>query len=102
MEQKETMELEQNNGRESEYQVSEVYEGLRNLWLNGSAPPFSEKQDGKVYGILMEWPHNESFVTLVALQDGTVSLYFSNGGGINVAAHVTMMRSKGAYSSQPK
>jgi len=35
-----------------------------------------------VWGVIMETGHPEGVVTLVALVDGTTSLYFSNGGGI--------------------
>src|SRR4030065_2974390 len=37
---------------------------------------------GEGWGILMETGYPEAVVTLVALADGTVSIYFSNGGGI--------------------
>lgn len=36
----------------------------------------------EVWGVLMETSHPEAVVSLVALADGTASLYFSNGGGI--------------------
>jgi hypothetical protein len=35
-----------------------------------------------VWGVLMELGYPQAIVTLVALADGTTSLYFSNGGGI--------------------
>ena len=35
-----------------------------------------------VWGVLMETGYPEAVVTLVAIADGTTSLYFSNGGGI--------------------
>ena len=35
-----------------------------------------------VWGLLMETGYPQAVVTLVALADGTASLYFSNGGGI--------------------
>ncbi len=35
-----------------------------------------------VWGVLMETGYPEAVATLVALGDGTTSLYFSNGGGI--------------------
>jgi len=37
---------------------------------------------GEVWGIVMETGYPEAVATLVALADGTVSIYFSNGGGI--------------------
>lgn len=36
----------------------------------------------QVWGVIMEIGFPEATVTLVALADGTTSLYFSNGGGI--------------------
>jgi|SRR5215213_8401039 len=48
------------------------------------------KTDGLVWGLLMETGHSEGSFTLVALRDGTVSLYFSNGGGmIGIGQHET-------------
>ena len=35
-----------------------------------------------VWGVLMETAYPEAVATLVALADGTTSMYFSNGGGI--------------------
>ncbi|MCA9393751.1 MAG: hypothetical protein KC900_06070 [Candidatus Omnitrophica bacterium] len=35
-----------------------------------------------VYGILMEIGHPDGVVTLIVLADGTVSLYYENGGGL--------------------
>ena len=35
-----------------------------------------------VWGILMETGYPEGVATLVALGDGTTSLYFGNGGGV--------------------
>lgn len=37
---------------------------------------------GRVWGVLMEIGYPEPVATLVALSDGTTSLYFSNGGGV--------------------
>lgn len=36
----------------------------------------------EAWGVLMETAYPDAVVTLVALADGTTSLYFSNGGGI--------------------
>ncbi|MFZ5861871.1 MAG: hypothetical protein ACOYXR_03365 [Nitrospirota bacterium] len=66
-----------------DYKVAEAYSGLRNMVLTtkpeavGLKPAASE-----VWGILMETGYPEAVVSLVALADGTVSIYFSNGGGI--------------------
>ncbi len=40
------------------------------------------KEHPRVWGVLMETGYPEAAATLVALLDGSVSLYFSNGGGI--------------------
>ena len=43
---------------------------------------------GGVWGVLMESGYDKAVVTLVAIADGTVSLYFSNGGGfIGMGGH---------------
>jgi hypothetical protein len=36
----------------------------------------------EIWGVLMETGYPEAVVSLLALADGTVSIYFSNGGGI--------------------
>ena len=68
----------------ADYQVAEAYSGLRNM-------VFSTKPDGigiklnessEVWGVVMETGYPKAVASLVALADGTVSLYFSNGGGI--------------------
>jgi hypothetical protein len=58
---------------------AEVYEGLRQQVLRlapdqvGAAP---------ILALLMETGYPEAVATLVGVADGTVSLYFSNGGGV--------------------
>jgi hypothetical protein len=42
------------------------------------APP----PEAPVWGILMETGYSEATATLLALGDGTTSLYFSSGGGV--------------------
>ncbi len=67
-----------------EYELADVYRDLRQQVL--IAPPekigFTPTADNKLWGLLMETGYPEAVVTLVAIADGTVSLYFSNGGGI--------------------
>jgi hypothetical protein len=66
-----------------DYQVAATYTDLRNMVLTtkpetlGLMPTASE-----VWGVLMETGHPDGVASLVVLADGTVSLYFSNGGGI--------------------
>ena len=66
-----------------DYKVAEPYTGLRNMVLTTKPETVGLKPSaGEVWGILMETGYPEAVVTLVALADGTVSIYFSNGGGI--------------------
>ena len=60
------------------YKVADIYTGLRDQalrWKPDGAPPAA-------YGLLMETGSQDGVVTLVASSDPSVSLYFSNGGGI--------------------
>jgi hypothetical protein len=65
--------------------VAPVYSNLRDMVLTlepGKAGIAPSAQAPNVWGVLMEsgWPEGVS--TLVALADGTTSLYFSGGGGL--------------------
>ena len=48
-----------------------------------------------VWGVLMETGYPEAVATLVALADGTTSLYFSNGGGVIGAGDHASVRAAG-------
>ena len=51
------------------------------------------KEHQRIWGILMETGYPEGAATLVALLDGSVSLYFSNGGGmIGAGEHAPVRR----------
>lgn len=50
----------------------------------------------RVFGVLMETGFEEATATLVALADGTVSLYFSNGGGVLGAGEHEAVRAAAA------
>lgn len=65
------------------YEVADVYQGLRQqiLTLDPHAARFEPSPSGPVWAVLMETGFTNAVVTLVAVCDGTVSLYFSNGGG---------------------
>ena len=66
-----------------DYKVAESYAGLRDMLLTTKPETVGLKPSAdEVWGILMETGYREAVVTLVALADGTVSIYFSNGGGI--------------------
>ncbi len=69
---------------ESGYALAEAYRGLRGqvLGLKPGDVGLSPVADSRLWGLLMETGYPDSVVTLAALTDGTVSLYFSNGGGI--------------------
>jgi hypothetical protein len=68
----------------ADYQVVEVYSGLRNMVFSTKPESLGVTftQPDEVWGVLMETGYPQAVATLVALADGTVSLYFSNGGGI--------------------
>ena len=73
------------NKKDDSYDTAEVYNGLRNhLFSVDPATIGIERNTSQfiVWGVLMETGHPKAVVTLSALGDGTVSLYFSNGGGI--------------------
>jgi len=55
---------------------------LRARLLHGTAAEFSIKPVASVWGVLMETGYPDAAATLVALGDGTASLYFSSGGGV--------------------
>lgn len=68
----------------ADYQVAEAYSGLRGMLLSTTPDRIGIKlkEPGEVWGVVMETGYPTAVVSLVALADGTVSLYYSNGGGI--------------------
>jgi len=68
----------------TEYVTSDVYNGLRGqvFGLDPAKIGLSASSSNRVWGLLMETGYPEAVSTLVTIADGTVSLYFSNGGGI--------------------
>ena len=64
--------------------IADVYTKLRNQALSLEPVQIGLKPDqsNPIYGILMETGYKDAVVTLSAIGDGSVSLYFSNGGGI--------------------
>lgn len=68
----------------ADYKVAEAYSGLRNMVLTTKPDSIGVKlkDPNEVWGVVMETGYPEAVASLVALADGTVSLYFSNGGGI--------------------
>ena len=64
---------------------SDAYYGLRQIVFQTSPNKISIKPSEEfpsVYGVLMEIGMSEAAVSLVALADGTVSLYYETGGGV--------------------
>jgi hypothetical protein len=61
---------------------AQVTAELRARLLRGTASEFSIEPVAGVWGVLMETGYPEAATTLVALGDGTASLYFSTGGGL--------------------
>jgi hypothetical protein len=67
----------------TKYTVADAYQGLRLQALNLKPAEIGlTPSSNRMCGILMETGYPEAVATLVAIADGTVSLYFSNGGGI--------------------
>ena len=66
------------------YKVADIYTGLRQqlLDLKPEAIGLAPSRKDEVWALLMETGYPEAVVTLATVGDGTVSLYFSNGGGI--------------------
>ena len=69
---------------QSEYEVADVYTDLRNqvLALTPDGIGFGDAEPTEVIAILMETGYADAVATLVAVVDGTASMYFSNGGGV--------------------
>jgi hypothetical protein len=66
-----------------QYEVAEAYVGLRNMVLTTKPESLGLRpRESDVWGIIMETGYPGAVVSLVTLADGTVSIYFSNGGGI--------------------
>ena len=80
-----------------------VYTALRTqaLATNRTEMGIPAPAVGLAWGILMETGYDSATVTLLALSDGTTSLYFSNGGGvIGGQAHEAVRRANEAFLSQ--
>ena len=61
----------------------ETYSGLRNLILQGSRQKFGlpPASPAEPYGVLMDWGVSSGTASVVAMADGTATIYFSSGGG---------------------
>jgi hypothetical protein len=72
---------------------AEVYEGLRQQVLRLTPDQLGNGAlaDAPILALLMETGYPEAVATLVAVVDGTSSLYFSNGGGfMGAGTHATV------------
>ena len=67
------------------YEVAEIYDGLRKQLFSFDPTTIGisgSDTKNQIYAIVMDTGYPEAVVTLVAVSDGSVSLYFSNGGGL--------------------
>jgi hypothetical protein len=72
---------------------TEAYLGLRNMILNTNQDSIGvHVNKDECYGILMDYCIDDVPITLVAMKDGTTSLYFGNGGGIIGAGQHDVVR----------
>jgi hypothetical protein len=80
--------------RDTEQQPpAEVYVGLRQRVLDLTPDQLGDEAfvDAPILALLMETGYPEDVATLVAVVDGTSSLYFSNGGGfIGAGTHAAV------------
>lgn len=72
---------EMNKPGDGSYEVAEIYSDLRSRALAHRSEQTAENK-GAVLAVLMETGYPKAVATLVSIDDGAVSIYFSNGGGI--------------------
>lgn len=80
--------------RAEAYETADVYQKLRQHILTmdpKSIGALPEERDG-VWGMVMEIGYPKSAITLSALANGAVSLYFTNGNGVTGAGGHEMPR----------
>jgi len=62
--------------------AADIYTELRNMVLTTRPEALGLRPaDNEIWGVMMETGFTNAVVTLVALADGTASVYLSNGGG---------------------
>jgi hypothetical protein len=64
------------------YELAEIYSAMREQVLKLTDKDIGELKGKPVWAVLMETGHEGAAVTIVAVAEGTASLYFSNGGGM--------------------
>ena len=65
-----------------DYKTAEIYDSMRKQVLELKADHLGLDNNNLIICVLMETGYPEAVATLVAVADGSASLYFSNGGGI--------------------
>jgi hypothetical protein len=83
------------SNKSTQYQQADIYKQLREKAFSITAKELKiDKNDNSiVYGMIMETGYPEAVASLIAMGDGSVSLYFSNGGGIiGIGEHDTAKR----------
>jgi hypothetical protein len=80
--------------------AADVYTDLRQQVLRLTPDQLEDGSfdDAQIIALLMETGYPEAVATLVAVVDGTTSLYFSNGGGlIGAGEHATVAEASGRW-----
>jgi predicted transcriptional regulator len=72
------------NSQANTYEIADIYRNMRKqaLELDASKIGIESIDSSGLFGLLMETGYEKAVATLVTIADGSVSLYFSNGGGI--------------------
>lgn len=71
--------------KDADYRPVQHYTNLRTLLFGTDLGELAERRPDtldRVWGVVMEAGYPEAVVTLLALADGTVSIYLSTGGGL--------------------
>lgn len=70
--------------KEEAYFCAPIYTGMRNhvFSIDPAQLQLQKNENSAVFAVLVETGYPEAVASLVTVSDGTVSLYFSNGGGI--------------------
>ncbi len=77
--------MQQDNTPEGGYNPAQTYTDLRTMVFGIDLTDLAQRRTDtidRVWGIVMEAGFPEAAVTLLALADGTVSIYLSSGGGL--------------------
>jgi hypothetical protein len=73
----------------------EIYFGLRERALTVAAEQLDlDVEEGEAYGLVVDMGYQNAVVTVVAMGEGTASLYFSSGGGIIGSGQHARVRDK--------